>query len=206
MSKVFYNYICELCGISGITPYNIENVREKLRPLSTTSIAREEGISREYLDKLKSLICSPRPSQRELLHKMYESGKEKKKLSGKELRKTYAYIPLIFLQMFQPPPVEKLDDGFVIYPEILKLYWPDIENFKDLNYECRGMRKKERRKARRGERIQEALRIMGKNDVSELSMEEVENLSRGDWKKIGSEISPASFHTLKGWLKKYAKK
>jgi hypothetical protein len=37
-------------------------------------------------------------------------------------------------------------------------------------------------------------------------MEEVENLSRGDWKKIGSEISPASFHTLKGTLKKYAKK
>jgi hypothetical protein len=208
MAEKFYEFVCKHCGVEKITPENIELVRYCLDSVENWEIRKETNLSPHTISKLKTLLLSPTPPQQEILKALYELGKKRNKVPLRYLRfllrvpfPISKYVSLALLELFDPPPAAREKWMLKIYPYLMEKYWHIDEFGKDV-YE-RSRTRVKRPRARRGERIQQALEILGVSSIDELTEEDIpkiKRLSRVDFGLKGYYIPQYSLQSLRNSL------
>lgn len=193
MSKI-YELICECCGVDKITPENKEYVSEKLGELLMDS---PEGLRREHIRRYKTFLDDPTPKQQEKLKFLYDYSDEK-------IPTKYCSFRNISINVLEDLGIlEKVSQWYTkVNRSRLKEVYPDIEDF--------GNNKEPvKKRAKKGERIQQAVELLGLSSKEELKEEHIpyiDELSIIDFKLKGIRPPQTSMGKLKRTLIKIAKK
>jgi len=203
MAEVFYGFLCERCSIKEISLETIEEVRKYLENVSPSEIAEKTKLSKHFIGYHRALLLLPTIKQQVVLYKLFELGKKKRTVFKREIFNDYGFS-LKFIELLKPPPIKKIKKGLLkINSELLKEYWPEIEYFRQSEhfyFPKRGKKRKMRRRAPYGKRIQQALQLLGKSSLKELDkndIRKIKNLSRADFLSKGWDITHPSLHQLR---------
>jgi len=203
MAEVFYEFLCERCSIKEISPETIEEVRKYLKNVSPSEIAEITKLNRHFIAYHRALLLSPTIKQQVVLYKLFELGKKKRIVFKREIFNDYGFS-LKFLELMKPSPVKKIKNGLLkINSDLLKEYWPEIEYFRQSEYfyfPRKGKKRKMRKRAPYGKRIQQALQLLGKSSLKELDKKDIrkiKNFSRADFLSKGWDIPHPSLNRLR---------
>jgi hypothetical protein len=230
-STRFYSLVRRLTNVEKITPENRDYAVEKLNNLSGRELSESTTISSVYAKKLCSLLSRyPNPVQQRTLKAIYDLAgmRESKAVSTREIidRLGMKYfssdVNLEFLELmgvlkvgrrscFTGYGFVRVHSSITVNLDIMKEYYPEIEKWDTclaksmaIKLSCKPTR------ARCGDRIKQALNILGKSSLEELSklnLPEINKLQRGDWKERGfGEISIYSIVSLRKLLRKHTLK
>jgi DNA-binding IscR family transcriptional regulator len=217
----FYEFICQYCEIDDITPDNIEYVRKKMKERALSSsykeIANKLRIHEVYLRRLLNQLKKyPQRTQRTIIKAMYVlSENNNRKLTMQEIaeymhmKRISSYIVLPLLKKLG---IIEYENGssrplrFSVNRNLIEKYY-DIENFEE-KYVPKKLNRNKHPRAKSGERIKQALEIIGVSSVEELNethIPKIKDLRRGDFLQRGIQIPSNTMAGLKKRLIEKAK-
>jgi len=200
--KAFENLL-KYCEVEKITEDNFKYVREKASELYVhrfAEIAKEWGVSPEIAYYVISLIVNPPPHRLEFLKWLYNFSEKKEWISCEEIReKTSSTYCISLLKAMDIVDYKKEGKkGYIkVNRSTLEKFYPEIKNF---SYSKNSRNKSHKNKAKQGERIKQALEILGLSSLDELNerhIPQIKRLSPGDFLEKNIRLNSRSIHAIK---------
>jgi hypothetical protein len=205
--KKAFDNLLKYCGVEKITPGNFEYVKEKASELYVrrfVEIGKEWGVSPEIAYCTISLIVNPPPNRLEYLKWLYNLSEKKEWISCKEIREKSSsthYISLLKAMGIITNYKKEGRKGYIkVDRNILEKFYPEVKNF---NYLKISQNEPNKNKAKQGERIKQALEILGVNSLDKLNekhIPQIEKLSPVDFFEKNIRLTSREVHSIKNRL------
>jgi hypothetical protein len=207
--KAFDNFLKKYCGIEKVTEENFEYIRKKARELSLrpfAEIGNELGVSSSTAYYLISFLADPSIYRLEYLKLLWHLSqtKEGEWIPIEEIRKEFPSIPLYIslLRTISAIQYEKRGrKGYVkINRDILEKFYPEVKNSE---YRKISQTEINKNKAKQGERIKQALEILGVKSIDELNEQHIPQIKRlapVDFLERNIQINSREVHAVKKQL------
>lgn len=215
-------YFTKVLGYPNMSPEIRDYIAaEKSDEIALEAVMKRTGLGKEHVSKtLGTFTGNNMPGiQKKMIYYLYIHGGEERitppsvALAGgiayssipNYLNWDFAeYMGLLKLGKKYPRQPVYADTPVKAYREVILGYYKDIDIWMD-EIKSNGKGNKKGERAASSQRVNEALEILGKSSVSELTALEIDGLGRGDWRAIGSDIPASSLHNLRRDLKQKIK-